>query len=71
MFLIYYLILIGSAGKQRKVRQLLPGDMKGWVIGTELDREGFKHLMHIELRRLGDFLIEILKGGGSWCRWVE
>jgi hypothetical protein len=38
------------------VRQLLPGDIKGWAIGTELDREGFKHIMHIELRRLRDSL---------------
>ena len=42
---------IGSGGKARKVQMLLPGYIKGWKIGTELDRDGFKHLMHIELRR--------------------
>jgi hypothetical protein len=55
------------------VRQLLPGDIKGWAIGTELDREGFKHIMHIELRRLGGFLDlgwerteEVVVGRGGW-----
>jgi hypothetical protein len=44
----------GSGGRQRKVRELQAGYMKGWAAGTELEREGFKQLMSIELRRKGD-----------------
>ncbi len=43
----------------RKVQMLLPGYIKGWKTGTELDREGFKHLMNIELRRKGNSGINI------------
>ena len=36
------------------MRELQAGYMKGWAAGTELEREGFKQLMSIELRRKGD-----------------
>ncbi len=39
------------------MRMLLPGYIKGWNTGTELDRDGFKHLMHIELRRKRDWVV--------------
>jgi hypothetical protein len=57
---------IGSGGKMRKVQMLLPGYIKGWKTGTELDREGFKHLMNIELRRKGDSGIKKRIEGGGW-----
>ncbi len=58
------------------MRQLLPDDIKGWAIGTELDREGFKHIMHIELRRLGNSLDgkegkrRLVEVGGKKVGWT-
>jgi hypothetical protein len=50
---------------------LMPGYIKGWKTGTELDRDGFKHLMNIELRRKVDSrgpIYEIGEAIGMGCR---
>ncbi len=62
---------IGSGGKIRRVQMLMPGYIKGWKTGTELDREGFKNLMNIELRRKVDSrgpIYEMGEAGGMGCR---
>jgi hypothetical protein len=37
--------------KPRKMRELQPGYFKEWIAGTDLERDGFKKLMQVELRR--------------------
>jgi hypothetical protein len=40
-----------GAAEQMKVPKLEDNYFENWPAGTELGREGFKHLMRIELRR--------------------